>query len=168
MHIYIITFGDVEKRALLCGAHAVKHAFRLNVRISSVSFPISQAYNPYRGQYDAELVLQYLSRLDYPDVLRLIALVSFDLYVEGLNFVFGLAQHGGRNAVVSIHRLRTTDEELFFERVKKELLHELGHTFGLGHCQDRRCVMSFSNSVFEVDIKGSDFCPRCKSLLRAY
>ncbi len=54
----------------------------------------------------------------------------------------------------------------FFERVKKELLHELGHTFGLGHCQDKGCIMSFSNSVLEVDLKGLGFCSKCEGVLR--
>ena len=27
------------------------------------------------------------------------------------------------------------NEQLFLQRVVKEAVHELGHTFGLGHCQ---------------------------------
>jgi len=36
--------------------------------------------------------------------------------------------------------------ELFDEQV---LIGELGHTFGLGHCENPRCVMFFSNSLMD-------------------
>ena len=57
-----------------------------------------------------------------------------------LNFVFGQAQLGGRVAAIYLHRLRDqlyvcrSDENnnnLFEQRVIKEAVHELGHTFGL-------------------------------------
>ena len=39
-----------------------------------------------------------------------------------------------------------------------EAIHELGHTYGLGHCADPRCVMWFSNTLSETDRKGTEFC----------
>src|SRR5574337_338076 len=58
------------------------------------------------------------------------------------------------------------NENLFLERALKEAVHELGHTYRLGHCGDTRCTMHFSNSLQDTDIKGPDFCPRCKLKLR--
>jgi len=55
---------------------------------------------------------------------------------------------------------------LFFERTFKELNHELGHTFGLLHCNSPRCVMNFSNSVLEVDQKSRFFCEKCQKKLK--
>jgi len=52
----------------------------------------------------------------------------------------------GPAAVVSTHRLRDEyyglppREEAVSQRLFKELLHELGHTQGLRHCTDWRCV----------------------------
>lgn len=129
------------------------------------NFPIREVYNARRKQYSAHALLDYISRLNYPQLLKLLALVSFDLYVEGMNFVFGLAQLGGRNALVSTYRLCTQKEDLFFERLHKEVIHELGHTFGLPHCSNPLCVMSFSNSVYHVDQKNKGFCPECERLL---
>jgi predicted Zn-dependent protease len=48
------------------------------------------------------------------------------------------------------------------DRLVKEAVHELGHTFGLRHCADWRCVMSSSYGVERLDVKGADFCPRCR------
>ena len=163
--IYIVSFGEVEDRVLLADAVNVKRTFDLEVRVSTVKANISWAYNPQRDQYHAGTILNYLSQIVYPNMVRLIALVGFDLYEEGLNFVFGEAQYGGKYAVVSTYRLKHPDERIYFERVFKETNHELGHTFGLKHCEDPKCVMSFSNSIMDVDRKSCDFCPKCRQKL---
>ena len=73
--------------------------------------------------------------------------------------------------VVSAHRLRQefyglpTDPELLHERLLKEALHELGHTYGLRHCPDYTCVMSASNGVERIDLKRAEFCPACTQLI---
>jgi len=92
---------------------------------------------------------------------------SVDLYAGHLNFVFGEADPDVGIAVVSTYMLRpefygeAPSPELFLSRLVKEAVHELGHTFRLGHCPDPACVMHFSNSILDTDLKGPDFCPRC-------
>jgi archaemetzincin len=56
-------------------------------------------------------------------------------------------------------------EVLLRERLVKEAVHELGHTFGLQHCQDWECVMASSHGVERLDVKGVDFCPRCRKVI---
>lgn len=90
-----------------------------------------------------------------------------DLYVPQLNFVFGLASHEGQSAVVSTHRLRSDDPSILKERLIKESTHELGHAFGLGHCDDISCVMHFSNSLAETDRKGKAPCAICGPALES-
>ena len=51
--------------------------------------------------------------------------------------------------------------DAFRQRLAKELMHELGHGEGLGHCRDPKCMMHFSNSLTEVDAKSGEFCARC-------
>ncbi|RMH02008.1 MAG: Zn-dependent protease [Aquificota bacterium] len=162
--LYLVAFG-VEKRLLLAVAKNIKEVFGLDVRFSHLSLPPKYGYNPLRHQYNASLLLEYLSRVYYKDMLKLVAVVPFDLYEEGLNFVFGVAQLGGRYALVGTLRLWDRREDLFFERVMKEVNHELGHTFGLLHCKNPGCVMNFSNSLEEVDLKGRFFCESCNKIL---
>ncbi|NPB06444.1 MAG: archaemetzincin family Zn-dependent metalloprotease [Aquificae bacterium] len=163
--IYLVAFGGVEERVLLADAVNVKEIFELEVRVAHAGEPPPEAYDPKRGQYRASVLLEALSRVSFPDMVRLVGLVDVDLYEEGLNFVFGEAQYGGKYAVVSTYRLKDADERRYFERVFKETNHELGHTFGLKHCPDPYCVMSFSNSLAEVDRKSRDFCPNCRRKL---
>ncbi len=165
MFIYLVSFGEIESRLILATAKNIKETFGLDVRISSVPIPIRKAYNPERGQYKAGEVLKYLTEIRLPNLLKLIALLSFDIYEDDLNFVFGFSQLEGRVALVSLFRLRSHDELLFFERTFKEVNHELGHTFGLDHCKNKKCVMSFSLSIWDVDAKGKEFCQNCKEAL---
>ncbi len=124
-----------------------------------------EAYNPVRGQYLGDALLRALEDVEEPGWTRIIGVTSRDLYAPGLNFVFGQARYPGRVAVVSTARLRHPEDAVFVRRLSTEILHELGHTVGLGHCPDPTCVMSFSNHVGEVDEKGPWFCPSCSETL---
>ena len=128
------------------------------------------AHDRRRGQYLSNAILAQLSRLGLP-AERWLGVVDVDLFTPGLNFVFGQAQMGGPAAVIALPRLSQSfyglpeDEALFHQRAVKEAVHELGHTYGLGHCRNPRCVMSFSNSLPDVDRKERDFCPSCRRKL---
>jgi len=131
--------------------------------------PIS-AYDWSRMQYRADAMNRWLrDRLSQAlEGGRLaLGIVSADGYVEGLNFVFGLASPELNVATVYTKRLETPDETLYRARLLKEAMHELGHLLGLGHCDNPACVMSFSNTIADVDRKEARFCSKCTLFLRA-
>lgn len=124
------------------------------------------AYDRRRGQYHAEAFLGVARRMAGATGKRVLGVTDHDLYAEGLNFVFGLAESPGRAAVISLARLRQTDNWAQQRaRAVKEAVHELGHTFGLNHCSDPGCVMHFSNTLADTDRKGREFCPSCRARL---
>jgi archaemetzincin len=122
---------------------------------------VKGAYNAKRQQYNASNLLNYLinvmSRVGSNEDVVSLWILSDDLYVAGMNFVFGVA-HPGKAAVLSTHRLDSLD------LINKEAIHEMGHVFGLQHCTNE-CVMQFSNSVDEAKAKPATLCDRCRSLL---
>lgn len=127
---------------------------------------VPPSYNQQRRQYNAEILLD---RVRLAPGRCIVGVTNRDLYVEGLNFVFGLADSPGKAALISLHRLHADiDEATFRARMVKEAVHELGHTRGLRHCADTRCVMAFSNSLADTDHKGKEFCPRCALKLRGH
>lgn len=85
-----------------------------------------------------------------------------DLYVPGLNFVFGLAYKN--SAVISLVRLKSENKEQYFGRALKEAVHEIGHLMGLLHCPNAKCVMHFSNCLGDTDYKKEDLCGECKKM----
>jgi len=117
-------------------------------------------------------MLAALARLDIPNDERVLGVIDADCYAPGLNFIFGQARLHERDCFIALPRLRQSfyglpdDENLFRQRVLKEAVHELGHTYGLGHCPNPHCVMHFSNSLHDTDVKDAEFCPRCQMQMR--
>jgi archaemetzincin len=140
--------------------------FHCPVEIKAGVSDLAQAYNPERKQYFSSKLLASLEKSEGEE--KVVGIADVDLYVPRLNFVFGEADMVSRTAIVSLCRLRpeyyglAPDEALFLERATKEIVHELGHTFGLRHCPDNKCVMHFSNSLADTDLKEASFCNRCR------
>ena len=139
--------------------------------LPKISIP-KEAYNQWRKQYNAEVVMNMLSNVSevkfIDKSIPTLLLTDSDLYYSGLNFIFGLEDPTKSCAIVSLARLKPEfyDEKparnLLEDRVVKEVIHELGHYVGLDHCQNAKCVMSFSPSVFDFDKKQKEFCDDCK------
>jgi archaemetzincin len=151
-------------------ATALARTFRTPCRIRPVELDLSFALDSTRRQYYSTAIIQRLERAADPDA-RVLGVAACDLYVPVLTFVFGEAQLDGSCAVVSTARLSDTFYGLpsrptvLRERLVKEAAHELGHTFGLRHCNDWRCVMSSSHGVERLDVKGAEFCRACGKAL---
>lgn len=153
-------------------AAALARVFRVSCRVRAEPLEAAFAFDPARGQYHSTAILQRLEALAPDRDTRLLGVTALDLFVPVLTFVFGEAQLEGRCAVVSLHRLREefyglpASEALLRERLLKEAVHELGHTFGLRHCDDWNCVMGSTHAVERLDVKGAEFCPGCAHRIR--
>jgi len=140
--------------------------FHCPTEITAGFSDLAQAYTPERKQYFSSKLLASLKKSGRDE--KVVGIADVDLYVPRLNFVFGEADIGSGAAIVSLCRLRqeyyglAPDEALFLERITKEIVHELGHTFGLGHCPNNKCVMHFSNSLADTDLKEAHFCNKCR------
>lgn len=149
----------------------VAAAFRLSVAsVAAIPEPAG-AFSPRRGQWSAVAFLETLLAAVPAAADRLLGVTERDLFVPVLSFVFGQAQLRGKVAVVSLARLRPefhglpASEAVLSRRAATEAVHELGHTFGLVHCGDRRCPMSLSIDLPDLDGKGAVPCASCAALL---
>ncbi len=141
------------------------------VRLDSLTVDLQRFHAPQREQYHATLLLAEMLRHRPAGAGHIVGITEVDLYVPVLTFVFGQAQLGGPGAVISVMRLHPEyyglppNEGLLLDRAVKEVVHELGHGFGLVHCPDYSCVMSSSTYVEDVDLKQDGFCSDCQDLL---
>ncbi len=159
--LLLVDFGKVAAAGLV--SKDIEARFRFIT--TRVQAPVPEVHR--RGwQVSADDMLSEVCRLRVENMKDLaLGFTEVDMFVPELNFVFGLASSDGACAVVSIQRLREKDEGLLEERLLKEAVHELGHVLGLEHCDNRKCVMHFSNSLADTDVKGSGFCGKCSSRL---
>src|SRR5574339_105903 len=164
-----------------------------NVTVSNTpKIDIEDFIDGMRNQIrSSELLYCVLEKMKPTGEMKILLICDMDAYTGDLNFVFGEAYRGGRAAAIYLPRLRQEfyhlkpdggraaaiylprlrqefyhlkpDELLFRDRIVKEAIHELGHSFGLYHCANKKCVMHFSNSLQDTDFKQGSFCPNCKN-----
>jgi archaemetzincin len=153
-------------------ASRVAGGLGLAVRIVREPLDLDGAYDASRSQYDATALLGQVRARARAAGERCVAVVSVDLFIPVLTYVFGQAMLGGEAGIVSIRRLdeafygMAADPARLRERLEKELLHEIGHQLGLYHCHQFECVMRSSTEVEEIDLKRAWFCEACAGKLR--
>lgn len=166
--IFLVAIGAVAPEILTYLRQAIETTFRCECALSEPLPVPEHAFVAQRGQYSARILLERLYRCGAE---RALGVVDLDLFVPGLNFVFGLADPIRMCAVIALPRLRESfyggqeNHALFLKRAAKEAVHELGHTYGFWHCSDPSCVMAFSNSLQDTDYKGMEFCSKCRRKL---
>ena len=170
MGIALVAVGEVDQNIIKILKEDLNKTFGKQVRVGKGMPAPHYAFNKKRNQYLSTMILNALmNEKEYIPFEKILGIVDHDLYVPELNFVFGEASQ--RVAVISLSRLRQEfynlpqDQSFLHKRALTEAVHELGHTYGLGHCGSPLCVMFFSNSLIDTDRKGSEFCPKCKSNL---
>ena len=170
--IILRPLAQIDSHILEILKQSLTQTFNCPVEIQALTLSLEYAYEPKRRQYLAPQLLATLRSFSMEPGDRCLGIVDVDLYSSGLNFIFGEADISSGVAIISLYRLRQEcyglpqDEGLFQDRAIKEAVHELGHTYRLSHCQDAKCVMHFSNSLADTDIKGASFCPKCQQKLK--
>lgn len=169
--ITLISFGNFEKGFLEEISKAVKHEFNCTIDIMEAHVDYSEFYDPGRRQYNGDKLLKEVDCLNIPGSTKAIGLFKVDLFIPILTYIFGQAQLGGRTAIASLYRLSNeyygikTDKDFLLDRFKKEVIHELGHTFGLIHCHVPTCVMRSSTYVEDIDQKDTQLCTKCRIMI---
>jgi archaemetzincin len=170
-NITLISFGYFRKDIPEKIADNIIQEFRLPVIIKEGHIDLSDFYDAARRQYNGNTLLKIVDTLFSSDEFKTIALFSVDLFIPILTFIFGQAMLNGRTGIASLYRLNNEyygmpmNEKLLLERFKKEVIHELGHTFGLVHCTNPTCVMRSSTYVEDIDQKGSNLCVKCRTTI---
>lgn len=122
-------------------------------------------------QHDARALLGAAASRLPADAYGMLTLVNVDLFAEAeQQYTFGWSTFQERLAVVGFSRF---DPSFFGGPAPAELqgtilrrslrvaVHEVGHLFGLAHCQTFRCAMNGVADLDELDAIPLHLCPLC-------
>ena len=169
--IELISFGYFEDDFLEKIADAVAREYDLPVHFKEGHLDLSEYYDPARRQYNGNLLLKRIDTQYASESIKTFGLFYVDLFIPILTFIFGQAFLGGRTAISSIYRLSNERygmkeiDNFLLARFTKEVIHELGHCFGLVHCHVPDCVMGSSTYVEDIDQKSQHLCGKCRTEL---
>ena len=166
--VCIIPIGTIDKEILHYTQKELEDRFNVKIDIGRQLEDPTYAYHKQKKQYHSTKILKRIHKLRLTGYDRILGIVDVDLYVPERTFVFGEANIKKKVAVISLTRLRQEfydlpeDLTLFRKRIIIEAVHELGHTYGLRHCTNNKCVMFLSNTISDTDHKGADICSNCR------
>jgi archaemetzincin len=134
-------------------------------------------YIPAIQSYSGDSVLLFVSRFKKDDFINIVGITHKNLYIiknspGNVGYfepgIFGNAYLSGGCAVVSDYKLGGITDQEYNYALRNIIIHEMGHSFGLPHCQNTSCIMSEQNGTKVVLIKGNlDFCSLCRSKLKS-
>jgi len=169
--ILLVLHGQFEKNLIKRIADDITVVLDYPVEIIESHMDLNGFYDPQRRQYDGNRLMKEMDFYLKPELFKVLGLFRVDLFIPILTYIFGQAIFKGSTGIASLYRLRNEqygmkkDEKLLFQRFRKVIIHELGHSMGLVHCLVPDCVMRSSTYVEDIDQKKHTFCPSCKNEL---
>ena len=122
------------------------------------------AYYSARNRYRADSLIKFLNTLTITGH-KTIGLTNNDISTTKDNItdwgIMGLGFCPGNSCIASTFRLSKTETNM---QLFKVAIHELGHTFGLPHCNVKSCFMRDAEGSNPTN-EEKDFCVKCKSFL---
>jgi len=170
----LVPLGPVDPEILRHLHTALADFLGLPVRLLPAKTLPLRTYHLERNQHHSTGLLEYLLEDTTLDSFQILGVTAADLYIPIFTFVFGEAQLDGRAALISTFRPGggadgvQPSRRVFLSRLLKLSLHELGHTFALGHCRQPDCLMGFSANLEKLDLKDLAYCEYCRILLNDY
>lgn len=168
--IIISPVGNFDAEITESVEKGISRIFGFPAKILPLLGNVSFAFDSGRNQYHSTPILGKLESCAPSFALKILAITDVDLFIPILTHVYGEAQLGGRTCIVSTYRLKGSFRPSrvngsHIQRIVKEAIHELGHTFNLRHCREHACIMHYCRTELDVDRKSDQLCRYCKILL---
>ena len=164
---YYSTIDKNLRKALL---QRIEATYKCTItEMSGINILPAIAYYKPRNRYRATIILDDLNRITGFD--KIIGITAKDISTTSAGIydwgIMDLGSCPGKACIISTFRLKTPNRQLFNARFIKVALHEIGHNFGLPHCNfSRTCFMeAASGTIKSVDGETRFLCNDCKKKL---
>ena len=160
--LYLYDDFPVQKAQML--AESLKEVYpSVSIKKESLVLP-KEHYNKERNRYSGTGLLKDLSKIRKRNVvLGLTDEVIFKANELSPTYgIFGVSTLGTYVAVIS--STRPSGKQHSNDHLVKLMMHELGHSFGLNHCNNQHCFMVDAEHGNKFSQTPS-FCNECKAFL---
>lgn len=172
-HVAIKPYHNIPDELVILVSKEMEEFYHLKTVILPRGEMPDSCKKPYKYRYNANKILDYLKFVKPTDVPFILALTSEGIATKKEPYdewgILGLGTRPGPVCVVSTANMGIYEPQLK-DRLIKVSLHEMGHNFGLSHCEygDSRCLMRSANgTVKTVDEEEKFLCIRCVSYLKS-
>lgn len=167
--LHIVPLGNVKPSTIATIKQAVKDFYHSEVVVDTAIPITADIYTESKLRLNAPKIL---NKYDVGKNILLITESDIAHRNDARNIdewgIFGLGKRPGKICVVSTFRIHNhVSDSLFQMRLKKIVIHEIGHNIGLNHCtNDKRCLMHAANgTIKQVDSEAMWFCEKCRGRL---
>ena len=166
-----------KKQLFILPLDSVKNEYINSVKISVKNFYGLECVVLPKSSISVDILSKTKRRLDARKILNkynlpnhhILILTQKDIALNEYG-IFGLGYKPGKVSVVSTFRFsKNVKKNIVLERLNKISLHELGHNFGLHHCQnvDYSCFMkSAKHTIKTIDKEKLILCSECKRKIK--
>lgn len=181
--ILVQPLEDVPAAQLDSVRMALEQQHKARVHIGKQTTLPASAYTTLRSpRYRADTLIAWLRALKPDSFDLIIGITAQDISITKYDAlgaikepvgkyrdfgIFGLGYIGGPSCVVSTFRLGDGRSQVFYDRLMKITVHEVGHNRRLQHCDDPTCVMRDAvERISSIDAAGRMLCARCSASLQ--
>jgi len=146
--VKIIGLGNIERNKLENAAEIINEFYGYETIISN-NISIKPEFCFDDGEtLDADKSLNQLNKFDNETNLITIYITNNNLYTSYNVKLRGYTYMNGKTIIMRSNP----------EFIRETLIHEIGHTKGLNHCNDLTCIMAINNDNED----SGNFCTKCK------
>lgn len=165
--VLIIRFSGVED-SIVAGIEAkIKRVYHVKTKVlRNLTLP-EKAYISHMDRYDARVITNFLDS-SFKGDYKIIGLTDKPLsFLRSSGWwysnIYGLGDMPGQACLISTESL---DSSELVSEMAILAIHELGHTYGLYHCEDDSCYMTGGDGMTASFKECTHFCISCEKKLK--